>query len=788
VVGGRLGGRVRVVGGALAALVVAGGLAAVGGTASAASSDVVIAQVYGGGGNSGATYTNDYVELVNRGSSAVDLSAWSVQYASAAGTSWQVTALTGSVAAGATYLVGEAAGSGGTTALPNPDVSGTIAMSATSGKVALVTAQTALGCGGACAHADGVHDFVGYGTASEAEGTAVPALSNTTAALRTSAPDSDNNSVDFTVGAPDPAGNGGTPPPPTGTPARIHDIQGGQYLSPLLGQDVIEVPGVVTAVGPAGFWFQDPQPDDNPATSEGLYVFTSKKPTVARGDSVSVAGTVGDFDPGNSGTNVPITELEKPTVAVTGHGAAIPAPVLVGPGGLTVPTAVRTDAPGDVTTSTTFDPAHNALDFYRSLEGMLVEIKDSVAVGPTNQYGELPVLPGGQGGVRTPNGGIKYTGYDSPDAEILTVASTLSPVPDVNTGDTLAGAVDGVLDYDFGNYELYPLASPTVVPGGLTPTVTRAQRPGELAIATYNVENLAPSDPADKFAKLAKGIVTNLASPDIVAVEEVQDNDGATDDGVVAADQTWQKLIDAVVAAGGPRYQYRSIDPQNDQDGGQPGGNIRVGFLFRTDRGLSFVDRSPGDATTATAVQRVHGLPQLTHSPGRIAPTDSAWNSSRKPLVGEFRYHGRSVFVVANHFDAKLGDQPIMGKFQPPARSSEVQRAQQATLVHDFVQQIEKIDPLANVVVVGDLNDFEFSKAAQLLTAGHALTDLPSTLPLNQRYTYDYQGNSEVLDHELISPALLLGKDYQVVHINSEFANQTSDHDPQIVRVRPLFP
>jgi predicted extracellular nuclease len=775
--------------GAVGALVVGGGVTvALGGPASAASGDVVVQQVYGGGGNSGASWTNDYVQLVNRGGAAVDLSGWSVQYASAAGTSWQVTKLAGSVAAGASYLVAEAAGSGGTTALPDPDVSGTIAMAAGSGKVALVTSQTALACGGSCAHGDGVHDFVGYGAASEAEGSPVGALSNTTAAIRGSGADSDDNASDFTVGAPDPQGNGGSTPPPTGTPARIHEIQGGRYLSPLLGKDVIEVPGVVTAVGPAGFWFQDPQPDDNPATSEGLYVFTSRKPTVARGDAVSVAGTVADYDPGNSGTNVPVTELTKPTVAVTGHGAAVPAPVLVGPGGLAVPAAVRTDAPGDVTASTAFDPAHNALDFYRSLEGMLVEIRDAVATGPTNQYGELPVLPGGQGGVRTPNGGVRYTGYANPNTEILTVASTLAAVPDVNTGDTLAGAVDGVLDYDFGNYELYPLASPTVVAGGLTPTVTRAQRAGELSVATYNVENLAPGDPADKFARLAKGIVGNLASPDIVAVEEIQDNDGATDDGVVAADQTWGKLIDAVVAAGGPHYQYRSIDPVNDSDGGQPGGNIRVGFLFRTDRGVSFVDRAPGDATTATAVQRVHGRPQLTHSPGRIAPADSAWDSSRKPLAGQFRYHGHDLFVVANHFDSKLGDQPTMGRFQPPARPSEVQRAAQATLVHDFTHQIESIDPLANVVVVGDLNDFEFSTTARILTGGHALVDLPSTLPVDQRYTYDYQGNSEVLDHELISPALLLGHDYQVVHINAEFANQTSDHDPQIVRVRPIFP
>src|SRR6185312_16850305 len=104
------------------------------------------------------------------------------------------------------------------------------------------------------------------------------------------------------------------------------------------------------------------------------------------------------------------------------------------------------------------------------------------------------------------------------------------------------------------------------------------------------VENLAPSNPDSKFQALAQGIVTNLASPDIIAVEEVQDNDGATDDGVVAADQTLSKLTAAIAAAGGPSYQWAEIDPVNDEDGGQPGGNTRVAFLYNPDR-VTFVER-----------------------------------------------------------------------------------------------------------------------------------------------------------------------------------------------------
>ncbi|MGA8115314.1 MAG: lamin tail domain-containing protein [Actinocatenispora sp.] len=779
--------RKHAVAGGLLALTTAAGLTlALVGPAAAASGDVVISQVYGGGGNSGATLTNDYVQLTNRGDASVDLSGWSVQYASATGASWQVTPLSGSLPAGHSYLIGEAAGTSGTASLPTPDVTGTIALSAANGRVALVTGSTALTCGTSCVEADGVHDYVGYGTAVEAEGSPAPALSNATAAIRTAGADSDDNATDFTAGAPDPFGNGGgTGTPPAGEPAKIHDIQGAAHRSPLDGKAVTEVPGVVTAVGPKGFWFQDPHPDRNPATSEGLYVFTSSKPTVARGDAVSVAGTVSEYRVSNTETNLTTTELDHATVTVTGQDADIPKATLVGPGGVRVPQDVRRDNPGDVESSAKFDPRHNALDTYESLEGMLVEIRDAVAAGPTNSYGELPVLPGGRGGVRTPNGGVKYAGYRWANPERLTLSGTLAKLPDVNTGDTLTGRVDGVLDYNFSNYMLYPLTEPTARSGGTTPGTTRPQRDGELAVATYNVENLAPSDPADKFDRLAHGIVDNLSSPDIIAVEEIQDNDGATDDGVVAADQTWTKLIDAVTAAGGPSYQFRSIDPVNDKDGGQPGGNIRVGFLFRTDRGVQFVERAPGDSTTATGVAKVDGEPQLTHSPGRIAPDDEAWQDSRKPLAGEFTYRGRTLFVVANHFDSKGGDQPLMGRFQPPTRSSEVQRHKQATLVRGLVRQIQHIDRNADVVVLGDLNDYEFSTTAHILTDGHSLVDLPATLPLRERYTYDYEGNSQVLDHLLVTPDLMARHDYEVVHINSEFAHQTSDHDPQIVRLRP---
>ncbi|WP_343425248.1 lamin tail domain-containing protein [Candidatus Amarolinea dominans] len=132
------------------------------------ANDLRVSQVYGGGGNAGATYTNDFIELFNAGAGSINLSGWSVQYASATGTSWQVTNLSGSLVAGHYYLIQEAQGAGGTTPLPTPDATGTIAMSGSQGKVALVNSTTALS--GACPTGASIIDFIGFGAANCYEG------------------------------------------------------------------------------------------------------------------------------------------------------------------------------------------------------------------------------------------------------------------------------------------------------------------------------------------------------------------------------------------------------------------------------------------------------------------------------------------------------------------------------------------------------------------------------------------------------------------------------------------
>jgi uncharacterized protein len=591
---------------------------------------------------------------------------------------------------------------------------------------------------------------------------------------------------------------------------QIAEVQGAAHLSPLAGQ-AVKVEGIVTArrtAGGRGVWIQDPTPDTNTATSEAVFVFTNATPTVQIGDLVRAIGTVSEFRGGGDPDNLTITQLTSSNANVTtiSSGNLVPAPTLLGSSGRMPPTEnIDDDGAGNVETGGVFDPADDAIDFYESLEGMILQVNDGSVVGATRSFGEITLLPDGGDwttGLRTPRGGILLGGYADPNPERITVDDEilrdLAPaprpakaMPDMNVGDTLTSSVVGPLDYSFSNYKIQATSTPTFASAGNARETTDAPNDEQVVFGTFNVENLAGTDPQSKYDDLADLITNHLHSPDILGIEEVQDNDGVaggTASPVVDASVAWTRLIDAIQAAGGAPYQYRQIDPVDDEDGGAPGGNIRVGFLFRTDRGISFVDRPGGSPTTETTVAGTKNKPQLSASPGRIGTQSAAFVDTRKSLVAEFRVRGKTVFAVVNHFSSKGDDQPLFGPAQPPTRFSEIARHGQAQVVNDFVDAILARDDKALVVVLGDINDFEFSETTDLLEGG-ALTSLVKTLPPNERYSYVFEGNSQVLDQILISDRLRrlpYRPAYDVVHLNSEFADaiQASDHEPSVVRLK----
>ncbi|MFD9502159.1 endonuclease/exonuclease/phosphatase family protein [Streptomyces sp. NPDC060035] len=766
----------------------------------APSSTAVISEVYGGGGNSGATLTRDFIELANAGSTPFGLSGFSVQYlpgTPSAGSLWQVSELSGAVAPGGRYLVAQAAGTGGTVALPTADATGTVAMSAASGTVALVSGTTPLTCRTAadCAVDTRIVDLVGYGSAvvREGSGPATGASATASVARGTSLADTDDNAADLAAGTPTPVNaaggtSGGSGPGEPGGPTepgtvRVHDIQGTTRVSPLVGQSVTGVPGTVTGVrtsGSRGFWIQDTAPDADARTSEGLFVYTgSAAPAVAVGDSVLVSGKVAEYYP--SSTTQSLTQLTAPKTTVLSSGNALPAAVVLDAD--SVPDAYVPTAGGGSIDALALDPAAYALDLYESVEGARVTIADTRVTGATTAYDEVWVTVKPREN-RTRRGGTLYASYTDQNTGRIKVMSlnAAQPVPVADVGDELSGSTTGVIDYaSFGGYNLQATELGTLTDNGLRREVTRKQKRGELAVATYNVENLDALDEQAKFDTLAEGVAVSLSSPDIVSLEEIQDDNGAVNDGTVGSDATLKRFTDAIVAAGGPQYAWRYVAPEDGKDGGEPGGNIRNVFLFNPER-VDFVDREGGDATTAvTAVKTKKGA-TLSVSPGRINPTSAAWDDSRKPLVGEFRFRGRPVFVIGNHFASKGGDQPLHGRYQEPVRSSETKRVQQAAEVNTFVRSLLKADGSARVITLGDLNDFAFSPTMDALTSGKVLKPLITTLPRSEQYSYVYDGNSQTLDHILTSPAIRRF-DYDVVHINAEFADQASDHDPQIVRV-----
>ena len=590
-----------------------------------------------------------------------------------------------------------------------------------------------------------------------------------------------------------------------GETTAIHAIQGPGDTSPLAGQTVT-TQGVVTAVSTGstkGFYLQSPAPDGDAAASDAVFVFTGNAPAgVAVGDLVEVSGTVQEFRPNNAAPGaLSTTEISSVTAkTVVSSGNALPAPVLIGADGLSVPNA-------DI-------PAANA--FFERLEGMLVTVQDPLAVGPTSGFGEIfTVASGGadatglngRGDLLISGGAPSFGNTDTAGGDLNPERIQIDPglgvtLPLVSTGARL-GSVTGVVGYDFGNYQVLATAAPDVVqPSPLTKDAASLTSDADhLLVGSYNAENLDPGDGAARFATIAGEITGKLNAPDIVALQEIQDNSGPASDGATSAADTLQMIVDAIAAAGGPQYAY--IDNPfigNNTNGGEPGGNIRTAFIYRTDR-VGFVAGS-----LATVAADGSPITSGTYADQQTNP-DNPFHDSRPPLSATFTFNGQAVTVLSNHFTSKGGSGALYGSVQPPFDAGEVQRAAQGQAVNTYVDGLLAADPAARVIVAGDLNDFGFEQPLSVLRGVAGITgydvpgtnpinatatytpggtavldDLQDTLPADQRFDYVFEGNAETLDHMLVTDALAAGAAFQPVHINSEFYDQTSDHDPLVGR------
>ena len=252
---------------------------------------------------------------------------------------------------------------------------------------------------------------------------------------------------------------------------RIHDIQGRQHRSPYDLRTVVGVPGVVTAVSFNGFWMQDPQPDGDRRTSEGIFVFTGSAPRPAIGAAVTVSGLVEEFRPGGDPNNLTTTEISNATVTPAGTGTI--APTMLGKKGLRPPLRIiDNDSSGDVELNPIFDPWQDGIDFHESLEGMFVEISKPVVVGPTSGFDELPVVSDGAATPRSERDGVIVRPDDfNPERFILD--DGMAEPPDAHVGDGLVGPVRAVVDYSFGNFKYLLTSSPARIDNGLEREVTQ---------------------------------------------------------------------------------------------------------------------------------------------------------------------------------------------------------------------------------------------------------------------------------------------------------------------------
>ena len=317
-------------------------------------------------------------------------------------------------------------------------------------------------------------------------------------------------------------------------------------------------------------------------------------------------------------------------------------------------------------------------------------------------------------------------------------------------------------------------------PGGLAAETTPLTGGrNALTVASYNVLNLSAdgSDDAQR-ALLGAQIVQRLRSPDILALQEIQDNNGEVGGAAnleTDASRTLGALAAAIVSAGGPAYAFADLAPAANSSGGVPGGNIRVSFLYRPDR------------VSLVSLESV--TPQLLSAIG--SSDAAAFQDSRNPLAGTFEFAGRRITIVTNHFSSRSGSTPIFGAIQPFVQVAEDAREAQARAVHDYVGSLLAADWAARVVVTGDLNTFEFTNDLTELLPGtdRILKDILGEMQDDNRYSYIFDGNSQLLDHIFASRNLLDGAAFDIVHLNVDFPlllGQTaaSDHEPLVARFR----
>ncbi len=736
------------------------------GAAAPVGAAVVISQVYGAGGNTGALLNADFVELRNTGNAAVSLNGLSLQYASSTGTTWNSRVnLNGTIPAGGFFLVQLAGGANGA-ALPTADqVSTSINMSASSGKLALVAGTTALS--GSCPLPSAeVLDFVGFGSANCSEGSPTPALSTVLAAFRANAgcTDTQANATDFSTGTPAPRnsstvvpscdGNAPPPPPPPPPPPEVPTlttipaVQGDGAKSLRVGE-LVSVAGVVTRVNNNGFFFQDAVGDGNPATSDALFVFTGTTayPAVAVGNVVRVVGRVAEFNVGSAANAETlartVTQLSTLTsVTQEGVGSIVPTPV-------TLPLAS-----GDL----------------ERFEGMLVSIPGPFTISQNafqSRFGQLTLSVGGR--LETPT-----NRYRPNSAQALALAadnarrrlilddgssaSNPSVTPYLNadalprTGDVVMGSLTGVIDYGLatdssagaGGYKLHPTLPPQF--GVSNPrTATPSDVGGNVKVASFNVLNY--------FTDFTNGQDANgAASPGCREGSSVRPANCRGADNLAEFQRQRAKIVEALAAINADAVGLMEI--QNNGNGAAD--NLVAALNARVGAGTYAVAPLPAQGTGSDAIRTA-----VIYKPSRMVADASISDpnaiNDRPTLAQPFTLpNGERFVLVVNHLKSKGGCPGAASVGNTDSGDGQgcwnAKRVQQAERLRAFLGEVQTATGVADALLVGDFNAYAKEDPIDLLTRNGLVDEVERVHPGG--YSYVFDGASGRLDHLLSTASL----------------------------------
>ncbi len=570
----------------------------------------------------------------------------------------------------------------------------------------------------------------------------------------------------------------------------IMQIQGSGSRSPFENQ-AVTTSGIVYDVSFNGFWIQDPNGDGDPNTSDGVFVFTSSAPTVHQGDSVSVSGKVSEFSAAGDPSASPQTEISgTPSYSVISTGNPLPTPVSI--------------------TAANIDP-NGGIDQLERYEGMRVHIDTLNVVAPTGGtvdevnatsssngvfFGVIPGLPRPfrKAGIELPapapagapccvpfwNGGPQRIRVDTD-----VIGTALGAGLNLTTGAVVTN-LTGPLDFSQHAYTIVTETLPVIT----TPNISAIPVPApdlnsEFTVGSFNMERffdttddpntsdvaLTPTAFANRLNKASLAIRNVMRSPDVLGVEEMEN--------LATLQAVATKLNSDTVAAGGTDPQYTAYLVEGNDIGG-----IDVGFLVKSTRiTVNSVTQYGKDTTYIDPTSNQPAI--LNDRPPLVLTATLTANGNSLPFTA-IVVHQRSLSSV---------DDPVDG---PRVR---FKRRAQAEYLANLIQSFQAADPNVKIISVGDYNAFEVNDGyvdAMGTVEGNPtpvdqvtlaspdlvdpnLTDLESTLPADQQYSYVTYGTAQTLDHVLVNQGML--------GILSRFSYARNDADfPETYRNDPNRP